>query len=915
MGEKIVVGPFNRGLNNSREPFNIDNDSFPVLINAYQWRGRIKRKRGTKFLTRLQRSIGTTDAITGNLVVTISPIPIPTGKVSFKVGSNIFTDPGTTANPGVQVLLTNGPGTATLDRVNGILNIAASNLNTEVIYFPTLPVMGLEELNINANAYPGQIAFDTRYAYDISTNAPYNNHDVSFYKNPPADPINLPGYVQKVSDTTLYWNGQDYQQFGSVNYQGALWVTNGINIPFNGGVNVGMQFKPIVTVTVGASGPPADITLQITGHGLVVGDFIFVNEVVTTTGINFQTGYVTAVFDANNIGVRFPNATITTNGTGGIAQYLTNTAVPGVDPIRWYDGDPTVSDFGWVNFSPPLSEFDYSIADLPPRKYYLVGARIIQNFKDRLLFFGPVVQASTGGKFYLQDTIIYSQNGTPYYTTSYTNTPSPVDDNPTSPTNVYFPILLPDNQTSTAPTWFEDQTGFGGFITAGFDQKINSVASNQDVLITGFDSMQTRVVYTQNDIVPFNFYTINSELGTSSVFSAINLDQGVISRGNRGYIITNQTGAQRIDTDIPDEVFEIRLSDNGAERITSQRDYIKEWIYESYPSNEFIHKFPTRTLQYNYRDNSWAIFNESFTTYGTFKPNSGYTWATLVAPFTWKSWTTPWNSGSSNLLQPIVIAGNSQGFVVFRTDDTQESDVLYIQNMVNGVVTSPNHCLNEGDFITISGVLGADGSIVNDKIFSVGPPVTADSFTLNPLLATGTYVGGGLIKRMYIPFIQTKQFPVSWAMSRKTRIGPQQYLLTTTNRSQITLQIYLSQNADYGYNSGTIVPSVGSDNNGLIYSSVLYTCTESSNLGLTPANTNLQMISQINTTGTNASSPQQQIWHRVNTSLLGDTVQFGFTLSEEQMRTVDDDGQPISQFTEIELHGIIADVSPSQVLS
>ena len=55
MGEKIVVGPISKGLRNDVTPFNVDNDSFPTLINAYQWRGRVKRKRGTSLLGRLQR--------------------------------------------------------------------------------------------------------------------------------------------------------------------------------------------------------------------------------------------------------------------------------------------------------------------------------------------------------------------------------------------------------------------------------------------------------------------------------------------------------------------------------------------------------------------------------------------------------------------------------------------------------------------------------------------------------------------------------------------------------------------------------------------------------------------------------------------------------------------------------------------
>ncbi len=63
------------------------------------------------------------------------------------------------------------------------------------------------------------------------------------------------------------------------------------------------------------------------------------------------------------------------------------------------------------------------------------------------------------------------------------------------------------------------------------------------------------------------------------------------------------------------------------------------------------------------------------------------------------------------------------------------------------------------------------------------------------------------------------------------------------------------------------------------------------------------------------ASPQAQTWHRINTSLIGDTVQVGFTLSEDQMRDVDDDGNPISQFEEIEIHAFILDVNPSQVLA
>jgi len=923
MGEKIVIGPINQGLRNDRTAFVIDNDSFPVLLNAYQWRGRVKRKRGTSLLGRLTRffnsantSYGSITAFNlvagaGNLLTAFGLQTngnIVQGSLTLTDSStgNVFTDDSNGNLIGVPA------GTGTINYATGAITITGGGTDTittvSFLYTPDLPVMGLEDFTQVSTQFPTTIAFDTVYAYDILPTAPYGIYDVSFYKNPITG--TYPGYVQKSVVTPVRWNGQDYQQFWTTNYQGALWATNGITVPFTI-TNIGMQYKPIVAITVTSGGPPAIVNLQITGHGLSVGDFLFINEVVTTTGINFQTGYVTAVPDANNVTVEFPNATIATNGTGGIAQYLTNTAIPTKDCLRWYDGDPTNGspttpilngNLGWVNFSPPLSHLNYSIADLPAAQYYLVGARLIVPFKDRLLFFGPVVQTSSlNSQVYLQDTIIYSQNGTPYYTASFTG-------DPTLTTTVFNQILVPINQTATANAYFEDVTGYGGFITAGLDQPILTASANEDALVVGFNTIQTKLIYSGNDIVPFNFYITNSELGSGSTFSTINMDYGVITRGNRGFIITNQTSAQRIDLPIPDEAFEISLTQNGNERFCSQRDFISEWIYFTYSVNSITYKFPNQTLLYNYRDQSWAIFRECYTTYGTFRKQTGFTWATIGTVYpTWASWNEPWNSGDSTLLQPEVIGGNQQGFVLVKDDGTNEGESLYIQSLTATTITSPDHCLNRGDYIVINGALGTVGTQVNGNIFSVGI-TTQNTFTLNPPLVPGfTYLGGGLITRMYVPFIQTKQFPVAWEYARKTRLGPQQYLFTTTSNAQVTLLIFLSQDADNAYNdldypyNAQIVPEVSS-NNSLIYNSILYTCPESTNLGLTPANVNLNLIT---------APAQAQTWHRMNTSLLGDTVQIGFTMSDQQMR----DPNFLNQFAEIELHSCILDISPSQVLA
>lgn len=889
MGEKIIVGNISKGIENTVTPFNIDNDAFPVLVNAYQHRKKVKRKRGTTLLNRLKRffnSTSTSYSSTSTFALIAGAGNILTG-FSLETFGNIVPGSVTIINVTVAQTYTDAAmdgtlngnlgGTGTINYATGAITItggAGNSVSAQFLYYPDLPVMGLEELRLNVNQPAKTLGFDTTYSYNILTTYPYNIYDVSFYKNPPTG--DYTNYVQKTDITPTSWNGADYMQFYTVNYAGALWATNGITQTFNAS-NIGMQFKAIVTVTVLT---PTTASLNILTHGLVVGDFVFINEVVTTTGINFQTGYVTTVTDANNVIVTFPNAAIATNGTGGIAQYLTSRSSTTKDCLRWYDGDPTDGSHdapvlngrkGWVNFCPPLSRSNFSIGNLPAAQYYLVGARVIYPFKDRLLFFGVVVQTSTGTPIYLQDTIVYSQNGTPYYTASFSTDPS-------LPTTTFNPILVPTNQTATSNAYWADQTGFGGFQTIGIDQAIKNVESNTDVLIVGLDNTQTKLVYTGNDILPFNFYIIDSELGTSSTFSSINMGDVVFSRGDRGIIMTNQNNADRVDLPIIDEVFQMKLEDHGPERVCSQRDYINEWIYLSYSSNQVRHKFPSQTLLFNYRENTWGLFKENYTTYGSFRKSTGFTWATVGSVFpTWREWNQPWNAGSSTLLQPDVIAGNQQGFVIFREDgDTGEDNSLYIRSISAGVITSPDHCLNQGDYIIIDGCKGTISSLINGKIFSVGPGVTQNTFSLNPPLGTGTYLGGGLITKMYDPFIQTKQFPVSWGMARKTRLGVQQYLLSITENSQVSLLIFLSQDNSTPYNAGPFYPDVNAFNNGLIYSTILYTCPESTNLGLTAANVNLQMPT---------ASQQAQIWHRINTSLIGDTIQVGISLSDAQMRS------------------------------
>ena len=117
-----------------------------------------------------------------------------------------------------------------------------------------------------------------------------------------------------------------------------------------------------------------------------------------------------------------------------------------------------------------------------------------------------------------------------------------------------------------------------------------------------------------------------------------------------------------------------------------------------------------------------------------------------------------------------------------------------------------------------------------------------------------------------------------------------------TTNSQVTVNISLSQDPDEAWNG----PPSNPPPNSMVYTQLMYTCPESTNLGLTPANTNLQMPT---------AEGQFQIWHRFNSSLVGDSFQIGITLSDAQMRNL------TYATSEISLHGIHLVVDKSSQLA
>lgn len=476
--------------------------------------------------------------------------------------------------------------------------------------------------------------------------------------------------------------------------------------------------------------------------------------------------------------------------------FVTNFNTP--DQIKYWNGTT------WATINPIFNAAGDTIET----------CRIIVPFKNRLLFLNTVEDISGTDQSFV-NRCRYSQNGDP-----------------------------------TAVNAFrEDIPGLGGYIdNVATQEQIISCEFLKDRLIVFFERSTWELAYTGNEVLPFVWQQINTELGAESTFSVVPFDKVILGVGNVGIHACNGSNVERIDEKIPDTVFEVANDNEGVFRVYGIRDYYVEMVYWAFPSPNATSVFPNRVLVYNYKTGSWAFNDDSITAFGYFQNPIGEAWNTTND--TWQQAEYPWSSATLQAKFRQVIAGNQEGFTfIVDSEESRNAPSLQITNLTvpAGVVTLVviDHNLSVGDFVNITNLNGLIGPFL--PIYEVDSVIDSNTITIiAPDIggAAGTYTGGGTIARVSRVDIKTKQYNFYLKNGRNLMVNKVDFFVDSTEDGAFTVDVYPSS-ANYVVDSKVIETSP--------YPSIPF------------------------------EQEQDQLWHPVYTSAEGELIQLRLYFSDDQM--------------------------------
>lgn len=746
--DRFMIAPLNSGLQKNLKPWMIPDDSFESLRNAYIFRGRIKKRFGSYYMNQ------SVDYLTGqlysrlraNIGVTPGPINIPGTATQLQIGQafSVGTDIFTVhqLGAGVTTLSTNGAITCTID------SVANPNTVTFVGATPATDVYYYPASPVMgfADYQSPNVNDEPMYVFDTQFAYQYINDAFERLAN---------------EDTTgaSVWTGDDSQFFWSSTYRGItnadyyLFVTN-FNQPDRIRYWDGTHPLAVDNKWYKIS-PVIDGTFRLHSARLIVP---FKDRVVCFNTIE------------NNEGVSIGTSNATTGNFGPVVA-------PGGVYKKGQSFVVGSTVFTVISDLPGAQPMAYSNAILPLK-----------------------ATAPTGTFDVTTGTVNITGNGTNPGQTVYF-----LDDTTGTSFSYVNRCRFSLNGNPVAGDGFQQYVGKGGYIDAPTKEEIITCEFLKDRLIVYFERSTWELVYTANQILPFTWQKINTELGAEATFSVVPFDKVVLGVGNVGIHACNGSNVERVDDKIPNDVYEIRNSGDGVKRVYGIRDYFAECVYWTFPQSNKDATYPNRVLVYNYATGSWAYNDDSFTAFGYFQRQPNMTWSS--ARRTWAEATNTWSSGTiqSNFRQ--IVAGNQEGFVtIIDTETGRNAQALQITNITltdnNKVaITCINHNLTtDSDYILIKSAQGVTG--LNDLVYQVYLVVDADTFIILNENITGTYTGGGTIARVSQIDILTKQYNFYVDQGVNSMINKVDFLVDKTYSGEVSVDYFVSSSSVSQLSSG-----------------------------------------------------------------------------------------------------------------
>jgi hypothetical protein len=737
------------------------------------------------------------------------------GSVSITLGAITFTDQGngllTSSTGGNSGTINYVTGAVTLTHTAGVGAATTFNLN----YYPSLPVMGiplLEQPGINTYL---TLWFDTKYAYT------WNGSSFQEF---------LPGTTWTGTNSDFFW-GTNYR---GVNPQDRLFfVTNFVNqtqgdpirytngstwTPFSPPVS-GNQYENVSIGNIGGNGAtfsgtlpnapilPGSVSITVagitftdpTGSGTLTGD------PNTNTGtINYSTGAITLTFNPvinfsgaiTNITKANPGqvtsaahhlttgAQVTITGVNGMTQVNGQTyTITFVDANNFTIGVDTTGFSNYVNGG----EWTLTVASQTVNATYETGsdflfqARIIIPYFGRLLALNVWEGNTAASAVNIFNRCRFSQIGNPVQ----------------------------------SDAWRSDVFGKGGFIDAPTNEMILGATFLNNTLVVFFEKTTWQLRYVGEYGLPFIWERIASDLGSDSTFSTVLFNNYILAIGDKAIISADSNSVNRIDLDIPDQIFLFQDINSGPQRVQGIRDYQRELVFWTYPEADdsnisaSAQVFPNRVIVYNYRNQQWAIFRENVTAFGTFQTSSAVLWNSQTV--FWQDQDITWDDPIEKQGFPAIVSGNQQGWVHYYGYNTPDDPSLAISAVSATnygtssqlvTLTIPNHNLENNDIIYLTGIQFTNsGSVVstnlNNQIFKVQVTdannltlfqwnfvtqgyETDFSFTPNPSL--NTYVGGGQAALYPTPDLITKDFNPYQGKGLQTKMAHADFLMSSVSQ-------------------------------------------------------------------------------------------------------------------------------------